>query len=46
MRWLQRCCRRIQQDLLEAEIADQEDAPNRHPHLDEEALAAWMLQKE
>ena len=46
MRWLQRCCRRIQQDLLEAEIPDQESAPNRHPHLDEEALAAWMLQKE
>ena len=46
MRWLQRCCRQMQRDLIEAETPDQEHASERHPHLDEESLAAWMQLKD
>ena len=46
MRWLQRCCRQIRRDLLEAETPDEEHASERHPHLSEESLAAWMQLKD
>ena len=46
MQWLQRCLRQIQRDLLEDKTRDHALGTERHPHLDEESLAAWMQLKE